>query len=84
MTGKELARAASDAVNSYSFNETEFCTQMEREHRTLQQSFTRLCFKWIEYCGKMEHYDGRNELSVKACKRLSEVIDEEAMALPMI
>ena len=84
MTAKELARATSDAVNSFSFNSREFCDQMEREHRTLQQSFTRLCFDWIKYCSEMEHYDGRNEASVMACRKIQDLIEREDIGLPFI
>ena len=84
MNAKELARATADAVNSFSFNGKDFCQQMEHEHRTLQQSFTRLCFDWIKYCSEMEHFDGRNEASVMACKKLREVIEAEDIGLPFI
>ena len=61
---KELVRTITGALNSFSFKYEEFCKEMEYEHRTLQQSFTRLCVCWLRHCADMEHYDARNELSV--------------------
>jgi len=84
MNAKELARATSDAINSFSFNNKDFCEQMSREHRTLQQSFTRLCFEWIKTCAEMEHYDARNEASVLASKKINEFIKTEDIGLPFI
>jgi hypothetical protein len=46
---------------------------MGKDHRTLQQSFTKLCLKWIEYVGSEEyHFDGRNQDSHETCKKLVE------------
>lgn len=84
MDAKELAKETSSAINSFSFKPKDFCEQMGREHRTLQQSFTKLCLEWIKYCADMEHFDGRNELSVMACRKLKKVIEEENIVLPMI
>ncbi len=84
MNAQETARMMSDAVNAYSFNNKAFCEQMGREHRTLQQSFTRLCFEWIRYCAEMEHYDDRNRASVENCGLLKEVMDEQSMYLPLV
>lgn len=86
MDAKELARATGDAINSFSFDYKDFCNEMQREHRTLQQSFTRLCFEWIKHCAEFKDYefDGRNEASVMACKKLQEVIESEDIYLPLV
>ena len=50
-TGKEMAGEMTDFVNTFSTEpRTEFIQAMANEHRTLQQSFTRLCLDWIEHC----------------------------------
>ena len=55
-----------DKENSILFNEA-----MSREHRTLQQNFTRLVFRWIEYCASEQYRtDGRNEASAKISRRM--------------
>ena len=84
MDAKELSRTTADAINSYSFSNSDFCQAMALEHRTLQQCFTRLCFEWIKHCSEMEHYDGRNEASVKACQKVQQLVETEGLVLPFI
>jgi len=68
-SAKELVNDITNFVNDFSINEKEFIEAMENEHRTLQQSFTRLCFKWIEHCASDEYrHDGRNEQTHKTSK----------------
>ena len=44
---------------------------MSRQHRTLQQNFTRLCLKWLEYVASDEYRtDGRNEQSKDIAQKL--------------
>lgn len=43
---------------------------MAREHRTLQQTFTKLCVDWLKQLAVMEYYDDRNEASVEFAKSL--------------
>ena len=51
-------------VNSYSLDSDKFNEIMGCEHRTLQQSFTRLCLKWLEYAASDEYrFDDRNQAS---------------------
>lgn len=71
---KKLVSRITDFVNSYSLKSEQFCDAMSQEHRTLQQSFTRLCLKWIEYVADNEYRtDGRNETSHEVCKRMIEL-----------
>lgn len=75
---KKTAGKIADYVNSFSRKESYFCSAMSLEHRTLQQSFTRLCFLWIEYCASNSyHYDGRNEHTHLICKQLVELWKEK-------
>lgn len=61
MNTKEVVVTMSNFVNSYSRTHEEFCKEMSREHRTLQQSFTRLCLQWLEHIASDEYMtDGRN------------------------
>ena len=72
---EEAARTLSDFVNDMNADEKHFIETMAREHRTLQQSFTGLCFAWIKRCAEQAesgNYDGRNEYSVKMCKEITE------------
>lgn len=80
----KLASEISNAVNSFSFKEKLFCEAMGFEHKTLQQSFTRLCFAWLRYCASDDYrYDGRNEASHVAAKKIKEsgLLDQ---VLPMV
>jgi Mn-dependent DtxR family transcriptional regulator len=68
---KELVQEVSNYVNSFTNKGEEFCNEMSREHRTLQQSFTKLCLSWLEHCASDEYRtDGRNEQSQKIAREL--------------
>lgn len=82
---KENVQKVSSMLNSFSFNTKEFCELMCREHRTLQQSFTRLCIEWLCTCASDEYrYDGRNEASHIVAKALIESQDADFIGLPFI
>ena len=68
---KELVQEVSDYVNTFNDKGKEFCEAMSCEHRTLQQSFTKLCLQWIEHCASDEYRtDPRNEGSQKIAREL--------------
>ena len=70
---KELVQEITDYLNTFNSKEKEFCEAMSCEHRTLQQSFTKLCLQWIEHCASDEYRtDGRNEQSQKIARELLE------------
>jgi|688.fasta_scaffold992589_2 hypothetical protein len=70
---KELVQEITDYLNTFNSKEKEFCEAMSCEHRTLQQSFTKLCLQWIEHCASDEYrIDGRNEQSQKIARELLE------------
>lgn len=59
----EISQNFANYVNSSSQGD-EFNVAMSNQHRTLQQSFTRLCLKWLEHISKDEYRaDLRNESS---------------------
>jgi len=63
---KEVVNNVTDYLNSFSNKNKEFIAEMNREHRTLQQSLTKLCLEWLENCASEEYnFDGRNEASHK-------------------
>ena len=82
-TGKEMAGEMTDFVNTFSTEpRTEFIKAMANEHRTLQQSFTRLCLDWIEHCATQEYRtDGRNESTHQMCKALVQAYKEKEETL---
>ena len=83
---KKNVEVVSNMLNSFSFNPEEFCKEMTREHRTLQQSFTRLCIHWLCTCASDDYrYDGRNEASHEIAKALIESQDADFIGnIPMI
>lgn len=78
-TPKEMASEMTDFVNTFSGEPTkEFVQAMSCEHRTLQQSFTRLCLEWIEHCASQDYRtDGRNESTHQMCKGLVSAYKEK-------
>jgi hypothetical protein len=58
-------------VNSMSFKPDYFIEAMSKEHRTLQQSFTKLCLQWLEYVASDDYMsDGRNVASHTTARAL--------------
>jgi hypothetical protein len=83
-TPELVASIMGDFVNNYGVNMKEFCQRMCRQHRTLQQTFTNLCFEWIKTCASKDYsYDGRNEASHIVCQHIVHQNGDE-MYLPMI
>lgn len=69
----EVVSTLTKHVNTFTRDAKEFNQLMSNEHRTLQQSFTRLCLQWIEHVANEEYRtDGRNEKSKEICKELIE------------
>lgn len=70
---KKNVDTVSTMLNDFSFSAKGFCEGMTREHRTLQQSFTRLCIEWLQTCADANYrYDGRNEASHKIAVELAQ------------
>jgi len=75
LNAKDLVEKVTDFINTFSLGGKcdEFTEAMCREHRTLQQSFTRLCLAWLEKCASDDYrHDGRNEASHKLAKEMIE------------
>lgn len=85
MTGKELASKIAFDVND--LNLKEFCEAMTCQHRTYQQSFTRLCVAWIQKLaeqGKQGYFDMRNQASVELAQEIVEKVDGTKLILPFL
>ena len=83
---KEQVAKVTEMLNSFTFDYEGFCKEMTREHRTLQQSFTRLCIQWLCTCASDDYrYDGRNEASHEIAKALIESQDADFIgSIPFI
>lgn len=83
---KDNAQKIADMVNDFSFNPDMVCKAMENKHKTLQQTFTRLCIAWLCTCASDGYRtDGRNEASHRVAKALIESQDADFIgAIPFI
>lgn len=79
----EAVQNLTNFVNKYTCPEKVFARLMMNEHRTLQQSTMRLFMATIEEWSKQEHYDLRNEQTIKICKKIMEALGDERH-LPLI
>lgn len=72
--GIDAANAVSNIVNySGGAGTNAFLEQMSRDHRTLQQSFTRLCLQWLEQVAERkgpQFTDARNETSQEIAEKI--------------
>ena len=74
---KAIAEEITDYLNSFTDKSEEFNKAMSNQHRTLQQSFTKLCLKWLEHCATNEYrFDGRNEGAHKISAELMKLFKE--------
>jgi hypothetical protein len=75
---QHIAREMSNFLNSFSFDHQGFIGEMGKDHRTLQQSFTKLCLKWIEFVASDEYrFDLRNHDSHEVCEKLIKAFSKE-------
>lgn len=75
---EETAQKMSSFINGMNCPVDEFVEIMARDHRTLQQAFTNLCFAWIRKCSDKNEtgdFDQRNEHSVYKCAEIIDTID---------
>lgn len=79
-----VANSISDFTNSFSFPDDLIAKKMSNEHCTLQQSFMRLCMKFIKEMSEKKYWDGRNEASVKTAQKIMEAFGDDTIALPFI
>jgi hypothetical protein len=71
---KKLVGEITDFVNSYNADRKQFIIMMSREHRTLQQSFTRLVLEWLEHVASGDYiHDDRNKASHEIARDLIEI-----------
>lgn len=75
---KRAQNTVSDVLNNFGFNPELFCEEMAKDHRTLQQNFTRLCFAWIKKCAEEDYrHDERNRASHVKCKEIVDTMSKD-------
>lgn len=74
MTAEEVQNVVSNFVNNFSCDENGFVKAVLRDHRTLQQSTVRLCFKVIEAFAELPDNmtDPRNEAAAEVSREIVE------------
>lgn len=74
----KYANEVSDMLNILGFYPEGFCAEMTKDHRTIQQNFTRLCIEWIKTCASDDYrYDERNRASHVKCKAIVETMSKD-------
>ena len=61
---QKKAGTIANELNDITFNNSAFCKAMAREHKTLQQSFTRLCLSWLRHCASVDYAECTDERNV--------------------
>jgi hypothetical protein len=78
MDTQKTVKDITEFVSSFSLNQNEFNEVMSHEHRTKQQSFTRLCIKWLEHVSSADYKtDLRNDESKKVARELIETFEKK-------
>jgi putative IMPACT (imprinted ancient) family translation regulator len=81
---KEVSQAVSLMLNTMDTkNAKEFIKAMGKEHRTLQQRFTQLCFNWLTHCDSLNQtnkFDDRNKASVEISKKVYDFLEKEELS----
>lgn len=84
---QQIAEHIMTEVNHFC-NTEKIAEYMSREHRTLQQTFTKLCVDWLKQLAVTEYYDERNKASVELAKSLMDIPEAKEVLdtarLPMI
>lgn len=81
MSTNEIVLNISSYVNTYNVPYAKFNHKMSSEHRTLQQTFTKLCLSWIEHVASDEYQsDPRNEQSKEICIELMNLFKDKMIS----
>jgi uncharacterized membrane-anchored protein YjiN (DUF445 family) len=71
MEALKVTKVLTDYINTFSDKSNAFNKAMQREHRTLQQAFTKLALSWLEHIANDDYKtDPRNEQSKQIAERL--------------
>lgn len=79
MTAEEVQNVVSSFVNNFNCDEKGFIDAVLRDHRTLQQSTVRLCFKVIEAFAELPSNmtDPRNESAARVSREVIDAFKKE-------
>lgn len=83
--GQEMAEQLAQFVNTFNTVRMEACAQaMVHQHRTLQQSMTRMFLRFMELQAQEDDYDLRNQASIRLARKIVKLVEDEQACLPMV
>lgn len=66
-----IANCLTNAINIMGFDPNKVAQELKRQHRALQEDFTRICMAWLKEVASPDYpYDARNECSHIAAKQM--------------
>lgn len=66
-----IANCLTNAINIMGFDPNKVAQELKRQHRSLQEDFTRICMAWLKEVAAPDYpYDARNECSHIAAKQM--------------
>ncbi len=84
----KAVNALSDYANNFGTSDKHFAVLLSQEHRTLQQSMTRMMIAWLYMLRDLDDArltDGRNQLAAKAARTMVEALEKsDYHGLPLI
>lgn len=81
VTTDEVVSSIENYVNSFTCDLDEAVKKLGYMHPTLQQTYTKLCLKWLRHLATTDYYDGRNEASVKFARSIKDQLDHAVIPL---
>ena len=81
MTNKEIAQQIANLMNSFSVKPDEIAAELRKEHRTLQQTFTRVAVAYLKRCAEDDAnmFDDRNIATHEFAVKIKPVLDEAVL-----
>lgn len=80
---QKLQEEVSMAING-SFDAKAFAKAFAKDHRTLQETFTKVCIAWLEELATNGSIDLRNQSAYEFAKKVMTVTTEEERFMPFI
>lgn len=80
---KQQAHLIEYAINTFGDSKL-VAEELNKMHPTLQQSFMRLCLRFIKLQSQEHHTDLRNEQSKKIAQKIDNALEEIDYYLPFI
>lgn len=80
-TTEELVNTIEEYVNSFTCDLDDAIQKLSFMHPTLQQTFTKLCLKWLIHLSTTDYWDARNQASVEFAKSIKDKLYKAVIPL---